>query len=98
MYICSKVETGDLFKVIKSVNCWCGSLKRFVRLQKGEIIEVRYFSPVNFRCVDNVYLCLPENSFLNYVTFFGKVNENTRFFNKKTLREILDEKLYDVII
>ena len=94
IYIESKVKQGDLWMMIKSVKCWNDKHKRFMIVEKGEIIEIRYFSPVNFRCIDELYFQLPEETFLNYVTFVGKVKEDIKFNNKHSLKSILEEDLF----
>lgn len=97
LYIQSKVSQGELYRVIKPIPTHNSKLNRDVIIEEGEIIEIRYFSPVNFRTLDDHYFSFSETKFLNHVIFFGKVQDDIKFNNKHSLRDILEQKLFESI-
>jgi len=72
-------------------------VNRKIVLNKGEIVEFRYFSPANFRTTDDIYLRCSEEMFKANTKPFGDILEAIAFRNKNTLKEILDAKLYDEV-
>ena len=71
-----------------------GKTTRRVFIEKGEIVEFRYFSPANFRTRDNIYCQMPVDEFNKNFTLFGEIFGDVAFADKLNLDAILSNELY----
>ena len=93
----NKVEHGFLYIAVNGFPAEDGKSSRRVFVEKGEVVEFRYFHPVNFRTQDNLYLNCEEEHFLKNTKVYGKIWENVRSRNKNNLKQILECELYDKV-
>lgn len=99
------VEVGDLYEIIDDDFFSSGEHRKRkengrsvivkTNLNKGEIIEIRYPYAWHFRTIDGEYFHAEPEEIESKCKPFGKIKEETRFNNKKSLKEILEENLYD---
>lgn len=100
----NKIEVGQIWQVVTN-NFWSSKVdnnkingrKISYNFKRDEYIEIRYPSEWHFRTIDNIYAHAYPTEILKHCRYIGKINENTRFENKKKLQEILDENLYSPI-
>lgn len=93
----NKLEYGFLYIAVNGFPAKKGNQERRVFVEKDEIVEFRFFYPVNFRTQDNLYLKCEEEYFLKNTKVYGKIWDNIFFRNKNSLKQILECKLYDKI-
>jgi hypothetical protein len=75
-------------------NCING---RKVLIERGEIIEFRFHSRMNFRTTDDKYFCVNEDTWLKHCVKIGTILERIRSQNIAKTKEILKLKLYDEV-
>lgn len=69
--------------------------RRYV-IEKGELVEFRFWSPAHVRTYDNLYLRIEETEFYEKFDFYGDIYEIVVFNNRNTFKQILECKLYTV--
>lgn len=89
-----KIERSFLYKATNDFLARSEKLERRICIEKGEIVEFRYFHPVNFRTIEGLFLRCEEAYFLENTEFYGKIWEQVYFRNQNSLRQILECKLY----
>jgi hypothetical protein len=91
-----KAEVGQIWKCIKE--CPTNYIKgaRRVIIEKDELVEFRYWSPPNFRTTEDKYYSVEEKDFYYHFEYVGSILPEIRNRNRNTLKEILDDKLYDL--
>jgi hypothetical protein len=92
-----KLEHGFLYIAVNSFPAKKGNQERRVFVEKGEVIEFRFFYPANFRTQDDLYLKCEEECFLKNTKVYGKIWDNVFFRNGNSLKQILECKLYDKV-
>lgn len=92
-----EIKHGFLYIAVNDFPAESKELGRRVFVEKGEVIEFRYFYPINFRTQDNLYLKCEEEHFIKNTKVYGKIWENVVFRNENSLKQILECKLYDKI-
>ena len=92
-----EIKHGFLYIVINDFTAESREIGRRVVVEKGEIVEFRYFSPVHFRTKEDLYLKCEEEHFLKNTEAYGEIWDNVRSRGKHTLAEIIDCKLYEKI-
>lgn len=95
-----EIKTGDLFKITTDNFLTSGKEpptkhNRSVKLNKGEIIEIRYPYAWHFRTEDDFYFHATEKMIIDNCAFHGKIDEKIRSKNKAKLEEILRLDLFE---
>jgi hypothetical protein len=90
------VEVGHIFEVMTDgfLTSDKNSIKRRVKIERGERLEIRYPYAWHFRTEKGDYYQCDEDIILLNCKMLGKVFENVRFNNKATLEEIIRIELY----
>lgn len=83
--------TKDIFAESKELK----GRNLFIKLKVGELIEFRYYHPINFRTVEGIYAQLEEEEFNASTECVGEIWDNVSFRNKASLKNILDVRLFD---
>jgi len=96
------LSSGHLFKCVTGVACVQATIAKteFSRryyIEEEEIVEFRYPHDAHFRTVDDLYLYLHEEIFLDHFKIYGKIYEEVRWKNRNSTKEILDCRLYELI-
>ena len=68
---------------------------RQVLLKRGEIIEFRFFSPCNFRTIDNKWFRVSEEVWNESCVKIGDIFDSVNSDNVANLEEIWRLKLFD---
>ncbi len=91
-----RAENGDIWKAKEVVIAKHGKERRKV-IERGELVEFRYWSPANVRTRDELYLTIAEDEFKKNFEFVGRILEDVYRRNQNTTAEILDAKLYTTV-
>ena len=70
-------------------------IKRKVVIEKGEILEFRYESPLHFRTMEDSYFYISKEIWIDHLLKIGTILEKVRWENKAKLEEIWRLNLYD---
>lgn len=70
---------------------------RKVLIEKGEIIEFRFYSKMNFRTMDDKFYCVDKDTWLKHCVKIGNIWEKVGFENKAKTEEIWRLGLFDEI-
>lgn len=73
-------------------NCING---RKVLIEKGEIIEFRFHSYMNFRTIDDKFYCVTEEIWLEHCLKIGEIHSDVSWKNKAKTEEIWRLELFD---
>lgn len=102
-----KIEVGQIWEVITDYFWSSGDYnKKFengretatkTRLKKGEFIEIRFPYDWHFRTSDNIYLHATHEELIKHCRPYGIIDEEVRWLNKMSLKDILDKKLFKSI-
>jgi hypothetical protein len=99
----TKIEQGQIWQVV-TYEFWSSGNSHLVsgregkiNLKKDEYIEIRYPYEWHFRTIDNEYFHAYPVEILKHCRLIGTINEDVRFSNKKSLLEIINDKLYTPI-
>lgn len=91
-----KVSVGQIYEV--KTDCFFTSdkneVKRQIKINKGEKLEIRYPYEWHFRTERNEYFHCSESDLLDHCTLVGEVLDHVRFTNKARLEEIIRLDLY----
>ncbi len=66
-------------------------------MKQNEFIEIRYPFEWHFRTESSEYAHLYPEDILRYCRLYGKINEDVRFGNRHSLKEIMEQHLYKAI-
>lgn len=90
-----RAHSGQIWRALNITIAKNGKERRVV-VEKGELIEFRFWAPANFRTHDGLYLEVSEDLFYENFEYVGKIFEEISFRNMNTTKEILDCKLYNM--
>jgi len=97
-----KIEQGQIWKVTTDTFFTSklnerrpNKIKRQIKLNEGEFIEIRYPFDWHFRTEDNEYFHAETDMIYQNCVYFGKVTADVWFKNKADLAEILRLELYE---
>lgn len=95
------VDDLELWKAKKDCSANWGSTltspvnERRISIEKGEMVEFRFRSPIHFRTIDDIWLLLEEKEFYECFEPHGKIHEKIKTNNIATLKEILKLQLFE---
>jgi hypothetical protein len=99
----TQIEQGQIWQVVTD-EFWSSGNSHLVsrregkiNLKKDEYIEIRYPYEWHFRTIDNEYFHAYPVEILKHCRLIGTIKEDVRFSNKKSLLEIINDKLYTPI-
>lgn len=85
---------GQIWRCCIDTKAYGKEKARPVVVEKGELVEFRYWSPATFRTIDELYLSVEEKTFYDNFRYVGKIFEEVRFRNYNTTKQIIDCVLY----
>jgi hypothetical protein len=95
------IGSGKLYRCIKEI----GALNRTVGendfqrkqlIEVGEVVEFRFWSPANFRTIDEQYMTLSKEDFIEHFEYFAEIFNEVRNANKCSTKQIIDCQLYNL--
>lgn len=88
------IGKGDICRAETDVLCTPARGGRRMVIEKGELVEFRYWSAAHVRTVDGLYLEIPEKEFYEKFRKIGRIFHDVCFRNSNTTKEIIDCRLY----
>jgi hypothetical protein len=91
-----KAYNGQIWraKVLVPARLHSNEKARRVVIEKGELVEFRFWSPANVRVRGEIYLTIEETEFYENFEYIGKIFEAVYSRNQNTTAEIIDGRLY----
>jgi len=89
-----RASSGQIWRALNILMAKNGKERRVV-VEKGEMVEFRFWHPAHFRTHDGLYLEVSENEFHKNFSYVGDIFDEVRWKNRHTTKQILDCKLYN---